>query len=140
MSLKHKANGEFSVASWKEEDLAGDWSGKRMAKVEAEFSCTGDIDGTFLVIYYMTYGEETADPHDRSAQYAGYLAFEGSLHGKTGKFTLQDSGVYREGAPFSAFSVVHDSGSGELTGLIGHGLYYADGETMKIKLDYEFAG
>ncbi|HHT44734.1 MAG TPA: DUF3224 domain-containing protein [Fastidiosipila sp.] len=139
MSLKHTASGEFSVASWEEQDLAGDWSGLRMAKIDAEFVCKGEIEGTLLVAYYMTYGDKTEDPHDRTAQYAGYLAFDGSLNGKKGTCTFQDSGVYREGSPFSAFSVVHDSGKGALAGLVGHGLYYADGDVMRIKLEYEIA-
>lgn len=107
-----------------------------MMDIKAVFACAGDIEGTFLVTYYMTYGDETGNPHDRTAQYAGYLAFDGILQGKTGQFSLQDSGVYREGTPFSRFSIVHDSGEGELSGIQGHGIYYADGDKMKIRLEY----
>jgi len=53
---------------------------------------------------------------------AGYVAMErvsATLHGKTGTFVLQHSGLMRRGAPQLIVSVVPDSGTGELAGLAG---------------------
>ena len=53
---------------------------------------------------------------------AGYVAIErvdGALHGRKGSFTLQHSGTMNRGAPSLSVSVVPDSGTGELVGLIG---------------------
>ena len=53
---------------------------------------------------------------------AGYVAIErvdGTLHGRKGSFTLQHSGTMNRGAPSLSVSVVPDSGTGELVGLIG---------------------
>jgi hypothetical protein len=53
---------------------------------------------------------------------AGYVAIErvtGALHGRSGSFVLQHSGVMNRGAANLSLDVVPDSASGELTGLAG---------------------
>ncbi len=53
---------------------------------------------------------------------AGYVAIErvsGSLHGRSGTFALQHSGIMNRGVPHLTISVVPDSGTGELTGIAG---------------------
>jgi hypothetical protein len=53
---------------------------------------------------------------------AGYVAIErvsGALHGRTGSFILQHSGIMTRGAPQLTITVVPDSGSGQLAGLAG---------------------
>jgi hypothetical protein len=54
---------------------------------------------------------------------AGYVAMElvvGTLDGKSGSFVLQHSGTMNRGAPLLALSVVPDSGTGELAGILGN--------------------
>lgn len=53
---------------------------------------------------------------------AGYVALErvtGKLQGRSGSFVLLHSATMTRGAPESTITVVPDSGTGELTGLIG---------------------
>jgi hypothetical protein len=53
---------------------------------------------------------------------AGYVAIErvrGALHGRGGSFVLQHSGRMTRGAPELIITVVPDSGTDELTGLVG---------------------
>jgi hypothetical protein len=53
---------------------------------------------------------------------AGYVAVErvtGTLSGKSGSFALQHSGTMNRGAQKLTISVVPDSGTGQLEGLIG---------------------
>jgi Protein of unknown function (DUF3224) len=53
---------------------------------------------------------------------AGYVAIErvtGTLHGKSGSFVLQHTGVMNRGAPQLTVNVVPDSGTGQLVGLKG---------------------
>lgn len=53
---------------------------------------------------------------------AGYVAIElvnGTLEGKAGTFVLQHSATMNRGAPTLHISVVPDSGTGALVGLIG---------------------
>ena len=53
---------------------------------------------------------------------AGYVAIElveGTLHGKSGAFTLQHTGTMNRGAPSLSVTVVPDSGRGDLVGIEG---------------------
>ena len=53
---------------------------------------------------------------------AGYVAIErvtGALHGRQGSFVLQHSGTVERGAQQLVISVVPDSGTGDLVGLVG---------------------
>jgi hypothetical protein len=53
---------------------------------------------------------------------AGYVAIErvsGTLHGRSGTFILQHSGIMNRGAPQLTVTVVPDSGTGQLVGLAG---------------------
>ena len=53
---------------------------------------------------------------------AGYVAMErvtGTLHGRSGAFTLQHSGTMTRGAQQLSVTVVPDSGTEELAGLAG---------------------
>ena len=53
---------------------------------------------------------------------AGYVAIErvsGTLHGRTGGFSLQHSGTMTRGVPQLTISVVPDSGTGQLSGIAG---------------------
>jgi len=53
---------------------------------------------------------------------AGYVALErvtGMLHGRDGTFALQHSGLMARGVQELRIGVVPDSGTGQLTGLVG---------------------
>jgi predicted flavoprotein YhiN len=53
---------------------------------------------------------------------AGYVAIEqvtGTLHGLSGSFVLQHTGIMTRGAPQLTVTVVPDSGTDQLTGLAG---------------------
>ena len=53
---------------------------------------------------------------------AGYVAIErvsGKLHGRSGSFVLQHSGTMTRGEPQLTITVVPDSGTGKLVGLVG---------------------
>jgi hypothetical protein len=71
---------------------------------------------------------------------AGYVAIElvtGDLHGRTGTFVLQHSGTMTRGVPQLSVSVVPDSGTGQLEGLVGKmAIHIADGRHL---YDFEYA-
>ena len=53
---------------------------------------------------------------------AGYVAIErvdGTLHGRSGSFVLQHSGIMNRGAPQLKVTVVPDSGTDQLEGIAG---------------------
>ena len=74
---------------------------------------------------------------------AGYVAVErvtGTLHGRSGSFTLQHNATMTRGAPYLNIVVVPDSGSGELAGLTGSmKIVIADGGKHAYELDYAFS-
>jgi hypothetical protein len=72
---------------------------------------------------------------------AGYVLIEritGTLHGRTGSFLLQHSGLMDRGASTLAVTVVPDSGTGELRGLRGQGSITRDASgDHTFTLDYQ---
>jgi hypothetical protein len=70
---------------------------------------------------------------------AGYVAIErvtGTLHGRSGGFTLQHNATMTRGAPALNIIVVPDSGTGQLMGLTGNmNIIIADG---KHSYDFEY--
>ena len=94
-----QAAGEFTVTAWNESDVDGALPSAPMKRVSAIFEPSGMIQGRFFVEYLMHYSRyDEAAPHDASADYAGYLTFQGGMGGKTGTFVLRDTGVYANGA------------------------------------------
>jgi hypothetical protein len=70
---------------------------------------------------------------------AGYVALErvtGTLHGRTGRFSLQHSGTMDRGVPHLSVTVVPDSGTGELAGLAGRMAIIVEGG--KHSYDFEY--
>jgi hypothetical protein len=71
---------------------------------------------------------------------AGYVAIErvnGTLHGRSGAFVLQHSGVMTRGAQKLTITVVPDSGTGELAGLAGTLTIHMDSGKHSYDLEYE---
>ena len=70
---------------------------------------------------------------------AGYVAVEritGTLHGRSGSFALQHSGIMTRGAPQQTITVVPDSGSGELAGLAGSMTVVIEGGKHSYTFEY----
>jgi hypothetical protein len=71
---------------------------------------------------------------------AGYVAIErvnGTLHGRSGAFVLQHSGVMTRGAQQLTITVVPDSGTGELAGLAGRLTIHMDSGKHSYDFEYE---
>jgi len=76
-----------------------------------------------------------ATPVKGSAVYVAVERVSGTLHGRTGTFLLQHSGLMTQGTPHLSITVVPDSGTGQLIGLTGTmNVIIADG-----KHSYEFS-
>ena len=123
------ASGSFNVKAapvWTEEH--GD--GTRLARLSLDKEFLGDLAAT-------SRGEMLSAVTSVKGS-AGYVAIErvsGTLHGRSGSFVLQHSGVMNRGAPHLSLDVVPDSGSGELSGLAGSmQIIVTDGEHA-----YEFS-
>lgn len=70
---------------------------------------------------------------------AGYVALErvtGSLHGRSGSFVLQHSGLADRGAQQLTITIVPDSGAGELEGIRGQMAIQVEGGEHRYSLEY----
>ena len=74
---------------------------------------------------------------------AGYVALErvvGSLHGRSGSFALQHSGLANRGAQQLTITIVPDSGAGELTGISGQMAILIEDGQHRYTLEYTTEG
>jgi hypothetical protein len=70
---------------------------------------------------------------------AGYVAIErvtGSLHGRKGSFVLQHSGTMNRGAATLSVTVVPDSGTDQLAGLVGKMALVIESGKHSYELEY----
>jgi hypothetical protein len=74
---------------------------------------------------------------------AGYVAMErvtGTLHGRSGTFVLQHTGIMNRGTPSLTITVVPDSGTGELAGLAGSMTIDRAGGNHSYAFEYTLGG
>jgi hypothetical protein len=86
----------------------------KLGRMSIEKQFHGDLEGTSAG-EMLSVGTEVKGS-------AGYVAIErvtATLHGRTGTFALQHSGTMTRGEPQLSVTVVPDSGTGELVGIVG---------------------
>jgi hypothetical protein len=110
-ALMNHASGSFEVKLNPQEDAVGDKSVGRMA-LDKQFHGGLEATSRGQMLAAMTEVEGSA----------GYVAIErvsGTLEGHSGSFALQHSGTMTRGVPQLTITVVPDSGTGDLVGLVG---------------------
>ena len=111
---KHAA-GTFEIEVW-EETPYDERDGTRLTRTRVTKTFYGDIEGVSTAELLMAYGSEAG-----SAAYTGFERIVASLNGRSGSFVLHHtaSSDASNPPPTAAWSVVSDSGTGELRGLSG---------------------
>jgi hypothetical protein len=108
--------------------------GITLGRVTIAKTFRGELEGTSAVEMLSAMTEVKGS--------AGYVAIErvvGSLHGKSGSFVLQHSGLMNRGQGDLRVQVVPDSGRGELRRLAGTmAIEIVDGQHRYV-FDYDFA-
>ena len=107
------AKGTFEVTI-KPLPVEGMGDDKHMGRMSIDKTISGDLIAT-------TRGQMLTAMTDTQGS-AGYVAIEqvtGSLNGRDGSFVLQHSATMNRGEPSMHISVVPDSGTGALKGLVG---------------------
>jgi hypothetical protein len=125
------ARGTFEVKLNPQEDKSGDASVGRMS-LEKVFH--GDLEGT-------SRGQMLTAMTDVKGS-AGYVAIErvtGTLHGRSGSFTLQHSATMNRGVPTLSITVVPDSGTGQLAGITGKFDIKIEGGKHSYEFEYAVA-
>jgi hypothetical protein len=128
MAMRVSGTFEVKLTPQVAADGFGDPSVGRLA-IDKRFQ--GDLDAT-------SKGEMLAT-RTAVAGSAGYVALErvtGSLQGRTGSFSLQHSGTMDRGVPQLSVTVVPDSGTGELAGLVGTMAILIEGGKHSYDFDY----
>jgi hypothetical protein len=109
-----QATGEFEVKLQPLETYAKGGPGIGLGRMSIDKNFYGDLEAN-------SQGEMLTAITDVEGS-AGYVALEqvvGSLQGREGTFVLQHFGMAHRGTNSLILEVVHDSGTGDLTNLIG---------------------
>ena len=111
--MNEVAKGEF-VVKLLPLPVEGQPENSKMGRMSIDKSISGDLIAT-------TRGQMLSAMTEVKGS-AGYVAIErvdGTLKGKKGTFALQHTGTMNKGNPSLSVTVVPDSGTGELIGLVG---------------------
>ncbi|RNF81842.1 DUF3224 domain-containing protein [Montanilutibacter psychrotolerans] len=129
----HQVKGEFDVNRSAQPELdMGDGTVAGHHRFDKRFH--GELDAT-SVVHMLAVGTQVPG----SAAYVAIERVTGSLQGRKGAFYLQHNGVMERGAATLSLTVVPDSGSDELTGLVGAmAIDITDGKHF-YRFDYRFA-
>lgn len=133
-----RASAGFDIDEWTDEPIDdGDGTPRRRAHVRKTFR--GDLTGRGEAELLLA-----GTPVDGSMAYVGMERITGGLAGRAGTFLLLHSAIADGGAPAGAsgasvsWTVVPDSGTGELTGLRGTAeITQAPDGAHTLTLDYE---
>ena len=129
-----KAAGAFEVKITPQA-ADGHADGAALGRMTLDKTFHGDLEATGMGQMLTGMGAEKGS--------AGYVAMEqvsGTLHGRTGSFILQHTGVMNRGVPHLTITVVPDSGTGELVGLSGTMTIDVEGGKHAYALDYTLSG
>jgi len=122
-----RATGTFTIDSW-ESQTYDEAEGATLSRVHLTKTFDGDLVGT-----------STADlitaipPVETSAAYVGFERFTGTAHGRKGTFVLH----HTAGGAALSWTILPDSGTGELLGIRGGGQIVNDDGAHSFHLDYE---
>ncbi len=134
-----KAKGTYTVKKWEEASYQQITSEMKMTKASVEYILSGEIEGKASVEYLMFYGHvDQKDQHKSTASYVGLIYFDGTLLGKSGSFVLEDNGTFEGGTARAALRIAKGSGTGQLKGIHGIGMYLANRDGYHFELECNF--
>ena len=127
------------MKKWEESSYQQISTEMKMTKASVEYTFSGEIEGKASVEYLMFYSQfDTKDQHKSSASYVGLIHFDGRLSGRSGGFVLEDNGTFEGGTAKSALRIAKGSGTRQLKGIHGTGMYLANVEGCRVELEYNF--
>ena len=108
-----RATGTFEIDSW-DEEAYDKREGAKLARARVAKTFSGDVEGASTTDILLAYGAE-----EGSAAYVGFERVVGSVHGRTGSFVLHHTATSSRDGRSATWSVVPDTGTGDLSGLRG---------------------
>ncbi|MGV3708553.1 MAG: DUF3224 domain-containing protein [Gemmatimonas sp.] len=112
--MPNVANSAFVID--KKDTTPLDFEGGHMSQNNFYKTFTGDITGTSLVKAIMMVSENSGP-----AVYVGIERYNVTVNGKQGSFMLTHTAYMPDPENLTRWEIVPGSGSGELTGISGHG-------------------
>jgi len=114
-----------------DEEPYGEADGAEVSRVHISRSFTGDLEGSSTAELLIAKSEG-------GGGYVGHDRISGSLHGRSGSFVFQHSGLMGPDGVTNTGTIVPGTGSGELEGIRGDGTMLADEEgNHTLTLSYE---
>jgi hypothetical protein len=107
-----RVTGAFTIDTWDAMPY-DDQDGVTLSRTRVTKTFTGDMQGTSTAELLM------AQAPEGSAAYVGMERIVGTVNGRAGSFVLHHSATADRGAQSASWTVVPDSGTGELQGLRG---------------------
>lgn len=107
-----QATGTFTIEDWQEEPY-DERDSVKLARTRVTKTFQGQIAGQSMAELLMAYAPEG------SAAYVGFERIVGRVHDRAGSFVLHHSATSSHGAQSASWTVVPDSGTGDLRGLRG---------------------
>ncbi|HEX9413581.1 MAG TPA: DUF3224 domain-containing protein [Ktedonobacterales bacterium] len=110
--MSTQATGTFTIDTWESEPY-DEQDGVQLARTRVTKTFHGEIAGQSTAELLM------ASAQEGSAAYVGFERIVGHVHDHSGSFVLHHSATTSHGAQSASWSVVPDSGTGDLRGLRG---------------------
>ncbi|HEX8033484.1 MAG TPA: DUF3224 domain-containing protein [Ktedonobacterales bacterium] len=110
--MRNHATSTFDIDSW-EPAPYDERDGINLSRTRVTKTFHGDIEGHSAAELLMV------GAHNGSAAYVGFERIEGRIHGRSGSFVLHHSATMTRDAQSANWTVVPDSGTGELRSLRG---------------------
>ncbi|MER5648993.1 DUF3224 domain-containing protein [Streptosporangium sp. NPDC002524] len=125
------ATGTFTVDSWEQRPY-DEAEGATLSRVHLTKTFDGDLAGTSTTDIITAIAQV-----ETSAAYAGFERFTGTAHGRRGTFVLHHTATSGPGESALSWTILPDSGTGELLGIRGGGQIVNDDGAHSFHLDYE---
>ena len=125
------ATSAFTITGW-EPTTIDDRDGVSLTRTKVTKTFTGDLEGTSVAELLMA-----GAPND-SAAYVGFERIEGKLNGRAGSFILHHNAVSARGEQSASWTIMADSGTGDLQGISGAAQIVIDADGgHTLVLDYD---
>lgn len=129
--MSTRATGTFTIDAW-EPTPYDEREGATLTRTRVTKTFHGEIEGQSTAELLM------ASTPEGSAAYVGFERIVGRIHGHAGSFVLHHNATMAHGTASASWTVVPDSGTGDLAGLRGEA-QIGDGPDggHSFTLDYE---
>jgi hypothetical protein len=128
-----KVTGQFKIIGPHEETYS-DRDSARLSRAGGAQEFSGDIQGSGRIEWLMCYRS------DGTAEFVGMQEIEGTIDGRRGAFVLTSAGSHDGVRSTGSWSIVPESGTGDLSGIVGNGTWQAGpGAQATFQLSYELA-